>query len=571
MIVSALTVVEEGYVPVQGPGSACGHPAKVPSHNEPAMSKAINDALVQVKRRAERVEATRLVATFVEAGSLFTLLSSTDHQVIYGRRGTGKTHALKYLGEDVLDKGDHSIYIDMRTIGSNGGLYTDTSIPVTERGTRLLVDTLVAIHDGLIDLALERGEQDFEMGASYELLDQLGNAISEVRVSGPVEQESTTAAERIDEQTLGLELRATSIPLSVNAGATSRAARREELRVRETGTVEHRVHFGSLTRLLTRTLEALPVGRVWVLLDEWSEVPLDLQPLLADLIRRCILPVLEITVKIGAIEQRSRFRVRRPTGDFLGFEIGADVAADVNLDDFMVFGNDRDRAKAFFKELFFKHIQAVMAEGSTSEETPKDSGEFVRRAFTQQTALSELVRAAEGVPRDAINVAMLAAMKAGSDPIGVPHVRRAAQDWYQRDKGRAIEANPQASALLHWIIDEVIGERQARGFLLLPVEANHPLIRELYDARILHIIKRGYSAQDEPGVRYDVFQIDYGCYVDLIATGTRAPLGLFEVETTEGSEFVDVPADDYRSIRRAILRIDDFENAQTVASATGAE
>jgi hypothetical protein len=125
------------------------------------MSKAINDALVQVQRRAERVEAARLVATFVEAGSLFTLLSSPDHQVIYGRRGTGKTHALKYLGEDVRRKGDHSIYVDMRTIGSNGGLYADTNILITERGTRLLVDTVVAIHEGLIDLALER-DQDYE-------------------------------------------------------------------------------------------------------------------------------------------------------------------------------------------------------------------------------------------------------------------------------------------------------------------------------------------------------------------------------------------------------------------------
>jgi hypothetical protein len=289
-----------------------------------------------------------------------------------------------------------------------------------------------------------------------------------------------------------------------------------------------------------------------------ERVPQDLQPLLADLIRRCILPVQEMTVKIGAIEQRSKFRTRTPTGQYLGVEIGADMAADVNLDDFMVFGNDNDRAKAFFRELFFKHVQAVMLDGGSGD-PPRDGDEFVRRAFTQQNAFSELVRAAEGVPRDAINVSMLAAMRAGNDPIGVPDVRRAAQDWYQRDKGRAVAANPEASDLLHWIIDEVIGSRRARAFLLSPADASHPLIRELYDARILHIIKRGYSAQDEPGVRYDVFQIDYGCYVDLVATGTRAPEGLFEIETADGTEFVEVPADDYRSIRRAILHIDDFE------------
>jgi hypothetical protein len=44
------------------------------------MLRATNEALVQVQRRAERVEASRLVATFVDAGPLFTLLSNTDHQ-----------------------------------------------------------------------------------------------------------------------------------------------------------------------------------------------------------------------------------------------------------------------------------------------------------------------------------------------------------------------------------------------------------------------------------------------------------------------------------------------------------
>jgi hypothetical protein len=421
------------------------------------------------------------------------------------------------------------------------------------------VDTLAAIHDALIDLALERADGGHDVGFSYELLDQLGRDISEVRVSGPVEHERASAAEDSDEQAARFDLGAGSQPpLSVGAGSTSRKTRRNEVRVRESGSVEHHILFGSVSRTLSRVLQALPVERVWILLDEWSEVPQELQPLLADLLRRCILPVQTVTVKIGAIEQRSKFRTRTPAGQYLGIEIGADMAADVNLDDFMVFGNDSDRAKAFFKELFFKHVQAVMLDAGIGD-LPKDGDEFVRRAFTQQNAFSELVRAAEGVPRDAINVSMLAAMRAGNDPIGVPDVRRAAQDWYHRDKGRAVAANSEASDLLHWIIDEVIGSRRARAFLLSPADANHPLIRELYDARVLHIIKRGYSAQDEPGVRYDVFQIDYGCYVDLVATGTRAPQGLFQVETADGTEFVEVPADDYRSIRRAILHIDDFE------------
>ncbi len=47
--------------------------------------------------------------------------------------------------------------------------------------------------------------------------------------------------------------------------------------------------------------------------------------------------------------------------------------------------------------------------------------------------------------------------------------------------------------------------------------------------------------------------IDYGCYVELANT-TKMPQGLFQSD--DPNEYVDVPKDDYRSIRRAILRLD---------------
>jgi hypothetical protein len=108
----------------------------------------------------------------------------------------------------------------------------------------------------------------------------------------------------------------------------------------------------------------------------------------------------------------------------------------------------------------------------------------------------------------------------------------------------------------------VIGERRARAFLLEQgTAAMHPLIGAVYDARVLHIIKRGVSTKDRPGIRFDVYALDYGCYVELMTTA-KAPLGLFEVEGDQGQEsFVEVPTDDYRSIRRAILDLDEFERA----------
>jgi hypothetical protein len=84
---------------------------------------------------------------------------------------------------------------------------------------------------------------------------------------------------------------------------------------------------------------------LWLLIDEWSEVPPELQPFLADLLRRAVLPT-RITVKIAAIEQRTRLLIPEPEVGNIGLELGADVAAAINLDDYMVFDNDEAKAVA---------------------------------------------------------------------------------------------------------------------------------------------------------------------------------------------------------------------------------
>jgi perosamine synthetase len=93
------------------------------------------------------------------------------------------------------------------------------------------------------------------------------------------------------------------------------------------------------------------------------------------------------------------------------------------------------------------------------------------------------------------------------------------------------------------------------------VPHNHrdKLIDYLFDSRVLHIIKENISGKDTPGVRYNVYSIDYGCYVDLLNT-KNAPKGLFEAAEDEDDTeiYIDVPKTDYRAIRRAILDLDEF-------------
>jgi hypothetical protein len=467
----------------------------------------LNQALMRIPRRAENTDRHTLATTYVSAGSFSAMLHSTDHQILYGRRGTGKTHALLYLSDVIERAGDVSVYLDLRTIGSAGGMHADSTESASVRGTNLLVDTLEALHDELLTLAVESEH------AVLTHLDALAEAATAVEVVGEVERESKRAGST--EVKHGFEVTPTP---SAKLIAEHRSTASAENRLRRTGVERHHVVFGPLSRALRGVTRALGKRRVWLLLDEWSSVPLDLQPLLADLLRRSVLPVPGITVKIAAIERRSRFSVPTPAGDYIGIELGADAATAVSLDDFLVFSQARTDAQEFFEQLFLNHSLDLLVRlvGSAA---PKDGTAFIQQTF-QRNAFVELVRAAEGVPRDAINIAALAAQNAHAEMISLSDVRRAARDWYLRDKQAAIDSNPTARATLRKLVDEVVGKRRSRTFLLEHASgSDHPAVDVLYDARLLHVLRRGMVDKRHPGTLYDGFAIDYGCYVALMLDG----------------------------------------------------
>ena len=515
------------------------------------MNKKINTAILKLRKRAEKYSKEQLVNTFVDVGPLFTLLTNPDHQILYGRRGTGKTHVLSYLSSQKREEGHCCINVDLRTIGSTGGLYSDSTIPIAERATRLLVDTLSTIHDQILDFVLDN-DKKFDLSQIGPILDRLAASITEVQIMGPIEKEqiNETKIDSSNEFGIGIDSKGPSLNLGFEDSKQQKIHERKSI----SGIEKHRVHFPSLQIEFAEIVRIITPFEIWVILDEWAEIPLELQPFLGDLLRRTLFPTYGITVKIGAIEHRSNFRISKSISEYIGIEVGADLTS-LNLDEYMVFDNNESLALDFFANLIYRHINPLLNE----ENQFNNADAFINSSFTQRSVFEEFVRASEGVPRDAINILVHASMKAGNDKLSMQHIRDASRVWYNRDKEKSVSANPIAIQLLRWIIDEVIGNRNARAFLLR-TDIESPMIDYLYDARVIHIIKQSISGKDAPGLRYNVYSIDFGCYVDLINT-SRAPKGLFEVEEKDGTvNFVNVPHNDYRAIRRAILDLEEFKS-----------
>ena len=505
-----------------------------------------NELLLQIAKRAERKSDEYLVRSFVPLGHIFTILKIEENQVIYGRRGTGKTHLLKYLKKTLELKNEIVIEADMRCLGSTSGIYSDANIPLSERSTRLLSDLLCEIHTSLIEQITANDICDLSKVANS--LDELLELATNISIDG------TIAIEQIDGQA-SEQNKQLNVNLSTTPSAKIAANKQEKQthtlsnKSTSTGREKLKLHFGAITKEIQKITTFLPNKKLWILLDEWSEVPIDLQPYLAESIKKILFAIPNLTIKIASIEHRSKFRKSSSTG-FIGLELSSDASTSINLDEFMVFDNDKNKSLEFFKELIYKHCLALDKKGICIEKDNK----FISKIFTQKSVFEEFVRASEGIPRDAIHIISEAAMHSGDTKINIHSIRTSARKWYTTNKSKDINSREDAVHLLDWIIQKVIATKHTRGFLIR-ADLQEELIEFLYDSRIIHLVKQGVSAKNHRGKRFNLYVLDYGCYADLLSTND-GPKGLL----FENGEYIEIPSIDYRTIKNSILDIQEYNS-----------
>lgn len=255
---------------------------------------------------------------------------------------------------------------------------------------------------------------------------------------------------------------------------------------------------------------------------------------------------------MASLEYRSDFSIITSNA-VIGFEMGADISASLDIDDYYVYDRNPDAITDSFGDMLVKHLANELPVGHLGSLGVANGKDLSTKLFTERKVFQELVRASEGVARDLINIfskAYFVAHRKGRDKIERSAVLEAARQWFEQDKERNLDE--ELRSVLRRITDEVIGNRKARSFLLPRELSTHRLIQRLFDLRVLHLVQRGYADKDRPGVRYNIYTLDYGTYVDLMNTSRRPDLDLVVLEVEDRSEYV-VPFDDRRSIRRIIL------------------
>lgn len=474
----------------------------------------LNKALMATANRAE-TRIGRLSRSFVEVEALEALLRAPTHQVLFGRRGTGKSHVLHVLRHIVEQNGDLGVLIDMRTIGARAGRGGGSEVPYTERAASLLLETMEVLERSLTQSAsstLYGTDLDFSecMGA----LDSFADELDRVGVHAARERSPATDLYGATSIDMPIPRPILGSPPSATAGDS----RYEQIgSVTEISIEALQLNARPLADALAAVVGSLPVGRAWIIFDSWNAVARDLQPLLAEFVRVCLLPVSGVTVTIGAIEQRSRFS-ENPSelGEYLGLEFGRDILHVADLDRFARVRRRRDAEIRFIEDLIFQHVRAV----DPGLATRTTAVELIDRVFLARSAFTLFVDASAGVPRDALNVIRIAAQRARHEPISMGSTRDAVKAWYVREKLASIAGDARAQATYRDIVSQVdVESRNDACFLLHNSDFSKEDVARLFDARLLHVVEENVPAHigDSSAQDFTLCRLDAGMYVDQVS------------------------------------------------------
>jgi Cdc6-like AAA superfamily ATPase len=142
--------------------------------------QTIQKAVAAVQLRSEKQpDVEKLMESFVDVG-IFTQVSNTNNQIIYGRRGTGKTHIFSVLAAELSKNPRHTVcLIDARTLGSSTQ-FSDTTVSMQRRCLALFRDILSVIHDQFLSTIVNNPTE--RANEALTTLGELASAVTDPQI-----------------------------------------------------------------------------------------------------------------------------------------------------------------------------------------------------------------------------------------------------------------------------------------------------------------------------------------------------------------------------------------------------
>ena len=343
-------------------------------------------------------------------------LTIKSPQIIYGRRGTGKTTLLKAFTHNIncvnYDPNSMAIYILMTDMFPK----TDEEIRrITENSCSVALYTLARMVL-IISKELEKmfnirtsamsGLSDSLFAKAYISIQDSANAYTQQALGAKIALNRSTREEINRESgiTTNGSLGIIKSPLTASV---SMSRNRGKLETQKTslsidGNIYHTFEVTEVRDWLLQMLSALGISILYLSIDEFCELDIlnepNLQIQVAELIKEVFLKCPNFSVKIASIWNRANMCSREGTKRIKGIEIGHDIFQGPDLD--LMFIREEIDTQGYFKRFLLNTLYIDDTEQMAEVLEKKDYlADYLVKEIFGEDGFRQLIVASQGISR----------------------------------------------------------------------------------------------------------------------------------------------------------------------------
>jgi hypothetical protein len=367
-------------------------------------------------------------------------IDNCNWQVLFGRRGTGKTTLLATYANYIASQFDKtkraSIELnvtDFLSVLDNASLDVISDIELAQI---YFADFLEKLCLHLFNVFSGDNQHSkfyklFQLSDKKEYIQDLVLAlVDSTKNPSPTEigGKRQTTRTRTAQTSVGRRARAAAsiggklsekqarLSFEASLGSSSEANSKTETQTNDAiGLTNFKFNYYKTREIMINILKALEISQLFIIIDEWSELDRsatrNIQPFFAELLKKVFWNNKHFVLKLGAVRNQTKLNTKVKNSGSAGLELGADIF-ELSLDE--VYTNPAMNKVKFYEELLFKHLSFCNPDldefrekeeldfYGTKRTRPVET--FITYIFKSKAEFETLIDGAGGLPRDFVEI-----------------------------------------------------------------------------------------------------------------------------------------------------------------------
>lgn len=460
-------------------------------------------------------------------------IRNKKNQIIFGRRGTGKSHFFKAFNQLITSNfqfNELAIYITCLSITETPPDFDKFTEEFRDKNyadyyfKKFLLELAEKLTYAIDNYIKTRNVTDKDVLKKIDsiidkrILNEIYNGSEEVII------QHSKAIETVNRKRTGwkIELK-TDIISKLLIFLGWRKSKEIQNEIKDNQISYFTTDLSEIQKAINDVLNLLNIDTLYICIDEWAEldrnINSDIQKHFAQKIKRLLFKNPKISVKIASIWHATELCYKTLNASRSGgIEIGQDIYKSLDLD--TLFFESEESISHFLSKMIFKRVNYFLGFKLNYIKRDKDYlDSFINEIFLNKENFMELISASHGVPRDFLELFTRCLYKIDNNLdkfiIDRSIIENVAIDFYKNEKRSLIAGN---ESLVKYLtkIDNYIKVKKVRFFAIESSLYKYSLeIKELVDKKFLQQIPSA-SIPRELRDKYKVYLIDYGNYCEYI-------------------------------------------------------